>query len=46
MKIGRVLRVAGFAAAFALISQNAYAFDLNGAWATDAGACGLAPRKT
>ena len=40
MKIGQVLRVAGLAASIAVVSQGAYAFDLDGAWATDAGACG------
>ena len=40
MKIGQVLGIVGLAASVALIGQGAYAFDLNGAWATDVGACG------
>lgn len=39
MKIGQVLGVAGLAASVSLISHSAYAFDLNGAWATDVAAC-------
>jgi hypothetical protein len=39
MKTGRVLGVAGLAALAALISHNAYAFDLNGAWATNVNDC-------
>lgn len=40
MKIGQVLGAAGLAASVSLISHGAYAFDFNGAWATDAAACG------
>jgi hypothetical protein len=40
MKIGRVLGFAALAAGMALIGDSAYAFDLNGAWATDVAACG------
>ncbi|HEX3163744.1 MAG TPA: hypothetical protein VHQ92_14300 [Pseudolabrys sp.] len=40
MKIGQVLGAAGLAASVSLISHSAYAFDLNGAWATDVAACG------
>jgi hypothetical protein len=39
MKTGRVLGVAGLAALAALISHNAYALDLNGAWATNVNDC-------
>ncbi len=40
MKIGQVMGAAGLAASIAVISHGAYAFDFNGAWATDVAACG------
>jgi hypothetical protein len=40
MKIGQALGAAGLAASVSLISHSAYAFDLNGAWATNVSACG------
>ena len=40
MKPGQFLRVAGLVAGMSVIAHGAYAFDLNGAWSTDAGACG------
>jgi hypothetical protein len=39
MKIGQVLGVVGLATSVALISHGAYAFDLNGAWATNVSSC-------
>jgi hypothetical protein len=45
MKIGQALGIAGLVASVALISHSAYAFDLNGAWATNATACGKIFRK-
>ncbi len=40
MKIGQVVGVVGLAASVTLISHGAYAFDLNGAWATNVSSCG------
>ena len=40
MKIGQVLGVAGIGGNRRIISHSAYAFDLNGAWATNVSACG------
>lgn len=40
MKAGQVLGMAGLAACIALASHSSYAFDFNGAWATDVAKCG------
>ena len=39
MKAGQVLGMAGLAACIALASHSSYAFDFNGAWATDVAKC-------
>lgn len=38
--VGRLFGIAAMAVGMALSGHSAYAFDLNGAWATDVGACG------
>ena len=45
MKTGRIFGMAGLVAALALVSHNAEAFDLTGAWATDASVCGKVFQK-
>jgi hypothetical protein len=45
MKIRQVLGVVALAACIAVINQGAFAFDLNGAWATNASACGKIFKK-
>ncbi len=40
MKTLRVMAISGLAACAALTGHSAYAFDFNGAWATDVAACG------
>jgi len=40
MKVGQALRIAGLATAVIFLSQSSYAFDMDGAWATDVSACG------
>jgi hypothetical protein len=39
MKVRQVLGGVALAASFAMIGEDAYAFDFNGAWATNAGDC-------
>lgn len=39
MKVKRFFGVAGLVTSLALISQSVYAFDLNGAWATNVSTC-------
>jgi hypothetical protein len=40
MTTGQGLRAMGVAVGIAMINHSAFAFDLNGAWATDVAACG------
>ena len=46
MKAGQFFGLAGLVASLALISQSVYAFDFNGAWATDIAACGKVFEKS
>ena len=46
MKIRQILRAGALATAIAVVSHGAYAFDLEGAWATNASACANIFQKT